>query len=73
MISLDRGIVVLICLVAVICVGGPIIAYDKGQKDIIKSCEHTSFFYYSDKTFECLPYRKGMLEHETMPDLKAPR
>lgn len=36
-------------------------AYNLGVVSVVSSCEHVSFFYYSDKVFECLPYKKGML------------
>lgn len=50
------GIVILVCVCGM--------AYEEGQFSILYSCEHTSFFYMGHKTFECLPYHRGMLENE---------
>jgi hypothetical protein len=60
-------------LFAVIAILFTALAYDFGQKSIVTACKKVTFFYYGDQTFECLPYKKGMLEREVIPDLTPPR
>lgn len=36
-----------------------LVSWNLAQQDIIKTCEHASFFYKQGKTFECLPYKRG--------------
>lgn len=59
------GILMLIGTMMILC---PLF-YEAGQGSIIKSCERTSFFYVGSKTFECLPYTKGMLDPHPQPNL----
>lgn len=48
-----------------------IVSYEAGQKEIIASCDKISFFYVRvhghNKTYECLPYTKRMLEPTNPP------
>jgi hypothetical protein len=59
----------LVCVGAVVLICVSLISYENGQESILHSCEHTSFFYLKDKTFECLPYTKGMLDPHPQPNL----
>jgi hypothetical protein len=68
--SMDKLVTLIIAVGCVLIAG---VSYDLGQKSIMLSCKHVSFFYYGDEIFECLPYKKGMLEHEVIPDLTPPR
>jgi hypothetical protein len=57
-------------IIALLVVLGLFFCYDYAQWQIMDSCEHASFFFYNKQEYECLPYTKGMLEHEMQPHVK---
>jgi hypothetical protein len=63
--DMDRDyitVVLLVVLVILLLLIDAAVSWDMAQKSIISDCDHVSFFYNKDKSYECLPYKHGDLE-----------